>query len=96
MPNVSTVLPATLLNTVRTAAPNAASSTASPNNSSTITTWQLPGYPSQPLVNSTQSYSTTKGQVFTDFASGQIVSAPGTTAGQQTFSIQAGTPANND
>lgn len=89
---VSSVLPANLINTNRTAAPAAASSTANPNFSTTITTWTLPGYPSQPQVASTQSFSTTPGQVFTDFAQGQIVSAPGTTAGQQTYSLQAGSP----
>lgn len=93
---ISSVTPASLINTARTAAPNAASSTASPSNSSTITTWTLPGFPSQPLVNSTQSFSTTQGQVFTDFAQGQIVEAPGTQSGQQTYSLQAANPANND
>jgi hypothetical protein len=96
MSNVSTVTPASLINTARTASGFAASSTASPNNSSTITTWQLPGFPSQPLVNSTQSFSTTQGQVFTDFASGQIVETGGAQSGQQTYSLQAGNPANND
>lgn len=96
MANVSTVTPATLVSTARTAAPNAASSTASPSNSSTITTWTLPGFPSQPLVNSTQSFSTTQGQVFTDMASGQIVETGGAQSGQQTYSLQAGSPANND
>ena len=89
---VSSVTPANLINTSRTAAPNAASSTASPNNSSTITTFTLPGFPSQPLVNSTQSFSTTQGQVFGDFAQGQIVPAPGAITGQQTQSLQSGTP----
>lgn len=92
MSNVSTVTPAALLNTSRTAAPAAASSTANPAFPATVTTWALPGYPSQPQVASTQSFSTTPGQVFVDFASGQIVSAPGTTAGQQTYSTQAGSP----
>lgn len=92
MANVSTVLPANLINTARTAAPAAASSTANPNFPATITTWTLPNYPSQPQVASTQSFSTTPGQVFTDFASGQIVSAPGTTAGQQTYALAAGSP----
>ena len=89
---ISSVTPANLINTSRTAAPNAASSTASPNFPSTVTTWVLPGYPSQPQVNSTQSFSTTQGQVFGDFASGQVVSAPGTTAGQQTLALVAGSP----
>jgi hypothetical protein len=92
MANVSTVLPANLINTSRSAASAAASSTATPYDSGNITTWVLPGYPTQKLVNGTQSFSTTPGQCFTDFASGQIVSAPGTTAGQQTYSLQAGSP----
>ena len=92
MANVSTVLPANLINTARTAAGAAASSSASPNFSTTITTWTLPGYPSQPTVASTQSFSTQQGQVFTDFASGQVTSAPGTTSGQQTYALEAGSP----
>lgn len=89
---VSSVTPANLINTNRTAAPAAASSTATPYDSGNIVTWQLPGYPTQKLVNGTQSFSTTPGQVFTDFAQGQIVSAPGTTAGQQTLPLVAGSP----
>jgi len=98
MSNVSTVTPATLITTARTAAPNAASSTANPYDSGSITTWALPSFPTQKLVNGTQSFSTTQGQVFTDFASGQIVEAPGTiSSGQQTYSLQAGgPPSNND
>ena len=92
MANTSTVTPANLINTARTAAPAAASSTANPNFPTGIVTWTLPGYPAQPQVASVQSFSTTPGQVFTDFASGQIVSAPGTTAGQQTYALAAGTP----
>jgi hypothetical protein len=92
MSNVSTVLPANLISTNRTAAPAAASSTANPNFPATITTWTLPGYPSQPQVASTQSFSTTPGQVFTDFASGAITSPPGTTTGQQTRSLVSGSP----
>lgn len=95
--SVSTVTPANLIPTARTASPAAASSTASPNNSATITTWTLPGFPTQPLVQSTQSFSTKKGEVFTDFASGQIVAAPGLISGApQSYSTQAGTPKNND
>lgn len=93
---VSSVTPANLINTARSASGFAASSTASPSNPTTIITWTLPGYPNQPLVNSSQSFSTTQGQVFTDFAQGQIVEAPGAQSGQQTYSLQAGTPANND
>ena len=85
MANVSTVLPTNLITTARTAATAAASSTASPNNSSTIVTWQLPGAPSTPLVNSTQSFSTKKGEVFSDFASGNI-------QGAAHYSLQSGTP----
>ena len=97
MSNVSTVTPANVIPTARTAASAAASSTASPNNSATITTWTLPGFPSQPLVQSTQSFSTKPGEVFTDFASGQIVAAPGAISGApQSYSTQAGTPKNND
>lgn len=72
MANTSSVTPASLIATSRTAASAAASSTASPNNSSTITTWTLPGQSAQPLVRSTQSFSTKPGEVFTDFASGNI------------------------
>lgn len=97
MSNVSTVLPANLINTARTANPAAASSTASPNNSSTIVTWTLPGRPSQPLVQSSQSFSTKPGEVFTDFASGTIVPMPAQLpAGQSTYALVQGTPANND
>lgn len=97
MSNVSTVTPANLITTARTAAPNAASSTANPNFNQNIIVWSLPGFPVTPQVNSTQSFSTTQGQVFTDFASGQIVEAPGTiSSGQQTYALVAGTPSNND
>lgn len=97
MSNVSTVTPANLINTARTASSYAASSTASPSNSTTVVTFTLPGWPNQPLVNSTQSFSSQSGQVFTDMASGQIVEAPGVVqSGQQTYSLQAGTPSNND
>lgn len=90
---ISSVTPANLINTNRTAAPNAASSTATPYDSGNITTWTLPGFPTQKLVNGTQSFSTTQGQVFTDFAQGQIVEAPGTIpSGQQTYSLVAGSP----
>ena len=89
---VSSVTPANLINTSRSAASAAASSTATPYDSGNITTWTLPGYPTQKLVNGTQSFSTQQGQVFTDFAQGQIVSAPGTTAGQQTYALVEGSP----
>ena len=85
MANISAVLPANLIATSRTAATAAASSTATPNNSSTITTWTLPGQASQPLVNSTQSFSTKKGEVFTDFFSGNI-------QGGNQRSLQSGSP----
>jgi hypothetical protein len=93
MPNTSVVTPANLINTARTPAPAAASSTANPNFPTGIVTWTLPGFPAQPQVASVQSFSTTQGQVFTDFASGQIVEAPGTTpSGQQTYALVAGSP----
>jgi hypothetical protein len=97
MANVSTVTPANLIPTARTAAGPAASSTANPYDSGNITTWTLPGFPTQKLVNGTQSFSTQQGQVFTDFASGQIVAAPGTISGApQSYSLQAGNPPQND
>ena len=92
MGNISVSTGANLINTARTANTKAASSTANPNFSATITTWTLPGYPSQPQVQSTQSFSTLPGQTFTDFASGQIVPAPGAITGQQTYGLQAGSP----
>lgn len=92
MANTSTVTPGNLINTSRTAASAAASSTATPYDSGNIVTWVLPGFPTQKLVRGTQSYSTKPGEVFTDFASGQIVSAPGTTSGQQVQSLQSGNP----
>ena len=89
----NTPIPANLVNTARTASGYAASSTATPNNSTTVVTWTLPGWPNQPLVNSTQSFSTQLGQIFADFVSGQIVEAPGVVqSGQQTYSLRAGTP----
>lgn len=93
MSNVSTVLPTNLINTSRTAAPNAASSTATPYDSGNIVTWVLPGRATQKLVSGTQSFSTTQGQVFTDFASGTIVPMPAQLpAGQSIQSLQSGTP----
>ena len=93
MANVSpNTTPANLINTSRTAAGAAASSTATPYDSGNIVTWTLPGYPTQKLVNGSQSFSTQQGQNFVDFVSGQIVSAPGTTAGQQTYALVAGSP----
>jgi len=88
---VSTVTPANIISTTRTAATNAASSTATPYDSGTITTWALPGKPAQKLVDGTQSYSTLKGQVFADFASSNIL-ATATTS----LSTQEGTPRQND
>ena len=90
---ISSVTPANLINTSRTAAPNAASSTATPYDSGSITTWTLPNFGTQKLVNGTQSFSTTQGQVFGDFASGQIVPMPGVApAGQNVQSLQSGSP----
>jgi NAD/NADP transhydrogenase alpha subunit len=85
MANVSLVSPANLIATSRTAAAAAASSTATPVFPSTITTWTLPGQAAQPLVKSTQSFSTKQGEVFTDFASGNI-------QGGSQRSLQSGTP----
>jgi hypothetical protein len=45
----------------------------------------LPGQAAQPLVKSTQSFSTKQGEVFTDFASGNI-------QGGSQRSLQSGTP----
>jgi hypothetical protein len=93
MANVSTVLPANIIPTSRTAAPNAASSTATPYDSGNIVTWTLPGFPTQKLVSGTQSFSTTQGQVFTDFASGVLVPMPAQLpTGPATYSTQAGSP----
>jgi hypothetical protein len=97
MSNVSTVLPANIIKTARTAATAAASSTATPYDSGNIITFSLPGFPTQKLVNGSQSFSTQQGQVFTDFASGQVVTASTDVSGSTlTYSLQAGTPANND
>jgi len=83
--SVSTVTPAQTIPTARTAATASASSTANPNFSATITTWALPGQSSQPLVNSTQSFSTKKGEVFADFATGNVL-------GGALRSLQSGSP----
>jgi len=98
MANTSTVIPAAIITTTRTAAPNAASSTASPAYAPGIITWSLPNTPITPQVQSQQSYSTTPGQVFTDFASGVLVPMPGALpAGPTTYAIQeGGPPFNND
>jgi hypothetical protein len=85
-------IPANFITTPRTANPARASSTATPNFPLTITTFSLPGFPSQPLVASAQSYSTLPGEIFPDFVSGQVVEAPGTVGGQQTFPLVAGAP----
>ena len=93
MSNVSTVLPANIISTSRTAAPAAASSTATPYDSGNIVTWTLPNFPTQKLVSGTQSFSTTPGQVFTDFASAVLVPMPGVApAGQNVQSLQNGSP----
>jgi len=93
MSNVSTVTPANIIKTSRTAAPNAASSTATPFDSGNILTWSLPNFPTQKLVNGTQSFSTTQGQVFTDMASGQVVTpSTDTTGSTLLYSLQGGSP----
>lgn len=93
MSNVSTVLPANIISTSRTAAPAAASSTATPYDSGNITTWTLPNFPTQKLVSGTQSFSTKPGEVFTDFASAVLVPMPGVApAGQNVKSLQSGSP----
>ena len=94
---VSSVTPAALIPTVRTAAPNAASSTANPNFNSSIIVWSLPNTPITPQVQSAQSYSTMQGQVFTDFAQGQIVTPAGDITGSPLgYATVEGTPKNND
>ena len=97
MANVSTVTPANIIPTARTAASAAASSTANPYDSGNIITWSLPNTPVTKLVNGTQSFSTQPGQVFTDFASGVIIST-GTdiTNSPLGYALQEGNPANND
>lgn len=93
MANVSTMTPANAISTSRTANPAAASSTASPTFNSNITTWTLPNFAAQPLVATTQSFSTLPGQIFSDFASGTIVPMPGVApAGQSVQSLQSGSP----
>jgi hypothetical protein len=97
MANVSTVTPAALIPTARTAAPAAASSTANPNFPATIITWSLPNTPVTPQVQSSQSFSTTQGQVFADFCSGQIVTPAGDITGSPLgYALVEGTPHNND
>lgn len=97
MGNISTVMPANAINTSRTANPAAASSTATPTFNSSITTWTLPNFAAQPLVSTTQSFSTKPGEVFTDFASGVLVPMPGQLpTGPATYSTQAGNPPQND
>ncbi len=97
MSNVSTVTPANVIKTARTAASAAASSTANPYDSGNIITWSLPGTPVTKLVNGSQSFSTKPGEVFTDFASGLIVAPANDINGStQGYSLQEGTPANND
>lgn len=98
MPNVSSVTPGAIITTSRTAAPNAASSTASPAYAPNIITWSLPGTPVTPQVQSQQSYSTTPGQVYTDFATGVLVPMPGQLpTGPSTYAIvEGGPPFNND
>ncbi len=85
--------PANIISTSRTAAPNAASSTATPYDSGNITTWVLPNFGTQKLVNGGQSFSTTPGQIFADFNSGVLVPMPGVApAGQNVKSLQSGSP----
>ena len=88
---VSTVTPANIISTSRTAATAAASSTASPYDSGTITTWVLPNKTAQKLVDGTQSYSTKKGEVFADFCTSNILASS-----TITLSTQEGTPKQND
>lgn len=88
---VSTVTPANIISTARTAATAAASSTAKPYDSGNIVTWTLPGVAAHKLVDGTQSFSTKPGQVFTDFASGNILASTTTQ-----LSLQKGTPKQND
>jgi hypothetical protein len=97
MSNVSTVLPANVIKTARSAASAAASSTATPYDSGNIIVWSLPGTPVTKLVNGSQSFSTQQGQVFTDFASGLIV-APGNdiNGSTQAYALVEGTPANTE
>jgi hypothetical protein len=90
---VSSVTPAQIIKTSRTAASAAASSTATPYDSGNIVTWTLPNFPTQKLVSGTQSFSTKAGEVFTDFAQGQIVTPAGdTTNSPLVYSLQAGSP----
>ena len=99
MAQTSVVTPANLITSARTAASAAASSTAQPAYSPNIITWSLPGMPTTPQVQSTQSFSTQPGQVFTDFASGQIVAPGGNVVSpvtQQTYALVESTPKNND
>ncbi len=89
--------PAALIPTVRTAAPNAASSTASPAYAPNVIVWSLPNTPVTPQVQSQQSYSTLSGQIFSDFASGQIVTPAGDiTISPLGYSTLEGSPNNND
>jgi hypothetical protein len=89
--------PAALIPTARTAAPNAASSTANPNNNPNIIVWSLPNTPITPQVQSSQSFSTIPGQIFSDFNSGQIVTPAGDiTNSPLGYALQEGTPHNND
>jgi len=83
--SVSTVTPANVITTARTAAGAAASSTAKPYDSGNITVWQLPGHPTTKLVDGTQRFSTQQGQVFADFATGNVQ------AGAD-YALQQGTP----
>ena len=74
MGNVSpNATPANIISTGRTAVTAAPTSPAKPYDSGTIITWCLPHKIPQKLVDGTQSYSTKKGEVFTDFVSGNIV-----------------------
>lgn len=85
--------PANIITTSRTAASAAASSTASPYDSGNIVTWTLPGFPTQKLVNGTQSFSTQQGQIFSDFNSGVLVPMPGQTpTGPATYALVEGSP----
>lgn len=90
---ISSVTPANAIPTARSASGFAASSTATPYDSGNITTWTLPGFPTQKLVSGTQSFSTSQGQVFTDFAQGVVVPMPNQLpTGPATYALVEGSP----
>ena len=86
-------IPANIITTAKTAAPNAASSTASPYDSGNIITWSLPGFPTQKLVSGTQSFSTVPGETYSDFNTGVLVPMPGQLpTGPATYALVEGSP----